>query len=77
MVCLGFKPRPQGGRRRQNHGAMAATHSHLFVKTVELFNEFKVPKNRSNFPFSKKTSFLGASPGLVVVRRGLWFESQQ
>ena len=25
MVCLGFEPRLQDGRRRQNHGAMAAT----------------------------------------------------
>ena len=25
MVCLGFEPGPQDGRRRQNHGAMAAT----------------------------------------------------
>ena len=25
MVCLGSKPGPQDGRRRQNHGAMAAT----------------------------------------------------
>ena len=25
MVCLGFEPGPQDGRRRRNHGAMAAT----------------------------------------------------
>ena len=25
MVCLGFEPWPQDGRRRRNHGAMAAT----------------------------------------------------
>ena len=25
MVCLGFDPWPQDGRRRQNHGAIAAT----------------------------------------------------
>ena len=24
MVCMGFEPGPQDGRRRQNHGAMAA-----------------------------------------------------
>ena len=25
MVCLGFEPGPQDGRRRRYHGAMAAT----------------------------------------------------
>ena len=24
MVCMGFEPGPQNGKRRQNHGAMAA-----------------------------------------------------
>ena len=26
MECLGFEPGPQDGRRRRNHGAMAAPH---------------------------------------------------
>ena len=31
MVCLGFEPRAQDGRRRRNHGAMAATHFYKFA----------------------------------------------
>ena len=37
MVCLGFKPGPQDGRRRQNHGAMVATQSNeMFMLQMEL-----------------------------------------
>ena len=32
MVCLGFEPGPQDGRRRRNHGARAAaTLEHFFT----------------------------------------------
>ena len=31
MECLGFEPGRQDGRRRQNHGAMAATIYSLWI----------------------------------------------
>ena len=31
MVCLVFEPRPQDGRHRKNHGAMAATLAQLNI----------------------------------------------
>ena len=34
MVCLGFKPGLQDGRRRRNHGAMAATDSSIIFTFV-------------------------------------------
>ena len=33
-VCLGFEPGSQNGRRRRNHGAMAATHLTVKVNLV-------------------------------------------
>ena len=32
MVCLGFEPGPQDGRRRRNHGARAAATLQLFLR---------------------------------------------
>ena len=31
MECLGFEPRPQDGKRRRNHGAMAATYFFIIM----------------------------------------------
>ena len=36
MVCMGFEPGPQDGRRRRNHGAMAATPVLGFLKPIWL-----------------------------------------
>ena len=36
MVCLGFEPGPQDGRRRRNHGAMAATPNQLTILVTKL-----------------------------------------
>ena len=30
MLCLGFEPCPQDGRRRQNHGAVVAAQAKVF-----------------------------------------------
>ena len=45
MVCLGFEPGPQDGRRRRNHGAMAATQ--LISRSMELFSRRNRPKLES------------------------------
>ena len=36
MVCLGFESGPQDGRRRRNHGAMAATHTFQFLQQINM-----------------------------------------
>ena len=60
MVCLGFEPGPQDGRRRRNHGAMAATqdcaiywidifHTDLLQKLYCLFEKTENERKRGRY----------------------------
>ena len=41
MVCLVFEPGPQNGRRRRNHGAMAAAKKNVTQAKLLEFSQFE------------------------------------
>ena len=54
MVCLGFEPGPQDGRRRRNHLAMAATFFVYICLSVILFSSYFAPSSYGERSLSER-----------------------
>ena len=75
MVCLGFEPRPQDGRRRRNHGAMAAAPLFALCLILSLNCSYLFLFLPLSYQNLDEAFILIISPGFVQVKLFTWQQS--